>query len=293
MSQAENTVRLNKVTREFNLGLHTIVDFLAKKGIAVDVSPNAKISEDTYALLAKEFGNEQSVKDKEAAKKMVVVVAQKKSKEEEEEPNEPKPLIVKDTSVFTLDKPVLSGPKATGERIDVEAIGKGGKKSAAKVKEQASTKKKIEESPEQQEAPQSAVTPQAENVEHKDTTPPQEESQEKNTLPTVAEQEVKPEPKPEPKQEPTPEPKQEKELKPQKAEKEEVEIKVEVAQEAHSVAELPQAEPPQAGPEKNVTENELDTKSTELPESKSETETETEKGAGAGTVKVVGKIDLD
>jgi translation initiation factor IF-2 len=37
----------------------------------------------------------------------------------------------------------------------------------------------------------------------------------------------------------------------------------------------------------------LDTKSTELPESKSETETETEKGAGAGTVKVVGKIDLD
>ncbi|MDR1342250.1 MAG: translation initiation factor IF-2 [Prevotellaceae bacterium] len=296
MSQAENTVRLNKVTREFNLGLHTIVDFLAKKGIDVDASPNAKISEDTYALLTKEFGNEQSVKDKEAAKKVIVV--QKRAKEEEE-PHEPTPLIIKDTSVFTLDKPVLSGTKATGAKIDVETAGKGSKKAADKVaadkvaadkvKEQAPKKQK-EETPEQPKAAQPEVEQQQqqqqqqEKAEHKETIPPQEKSKEE-PQPTVAPQEAAPEVKqtaaPEVKQEVKQEAAQE--VKPQaeiqKAKQEaapqEVKEAAQEAPEAHPVA-----EPPQAAPEKVAAED-------------SKTSTIAAELAERGTVKVVGKIDLD
>ncbi|MDR0687504.1 MAG: hypothetical protein LBF55_02320, partial [Prevotellaceae bacterium] len=183
MLQTENTVRLNKVTRELNLGLHTIVDFLAGRGIAVDANPNAKISKDVYALLTKEFGNEQSVKDKEAAKKVVVAV-QKKAKEAEE-PAEQKPLIVKDTSVLTPDKPALPEPKVTGEKMDVEAASKGKKatgKAADEAKEQA-PKKKVE-SPKQPKAkPSEAKQPEAkpqqrEAEEHPEKIQPQEEPQE-------------------------------------------------------------------------------------------------------------------
>ena len=36
--------RLSKVTKEFNLGLTTVVDYLQEKGFEVESNPNAKIS---------------------------------------------------------------------------------------------------------------------------------------------------------------------------------------------------------------------------------------------------------
>ena len=50
-------IRLNKVTRDLNVAFATAIDFLTKKGYAVDANPNAKISEEQYAALVKEFGN--------------------------------------------------------------------------------------------------------------------------------------------------------------------------------------------------------------------------------------------
>lgn len=55
-------VRLNKIAREFNVGLATIVEFLHTKGIQVSTDPNAKISEEDYALVAKEFSSDSEVK---------------------------------------------------------------------------------------------------------------------------------------------------------------------------------------------------------------------------------------
>lgn len=55
-------VRLNKVAREFNVGLSTIVEFLHAKGIQVSSDPNAKLSDDDYALVAKEFSSDSEVK---------------------------------------------------------------------------------------------------------------------------------------------------------------------------------------------------------------------------------------
>ena len=53
--------RLNKVTREFNVGNSTIVEFLAKKGHKIDSDPNTKISDEEYQLLVNEFNSEKKV----------------------------------------------------------------------------------------------------------------------------------------------------------------------------------------------------------------------------------------
>ena len=56
-------IRVNKVIKEFNVGLDSIVEFLAKKGIEIEASPNAKIEDDAYALLAKAFGADKNLKE--------------------------------------------------------------------------------------------------------------------------------------------------------------------------------------------------------------------------------------
>ena len=49
------TIRLSKAAKEFNVGIETIRDFLSLKGFHVDSSPNAKLSSEMYASLAREF----------------------------------------------------------------------------------------------------------------------------------------------------------------------------------------------------------------------------------------------
>ena len=55
-------VRLSKVAREFNVGLSTIVEFLHSKGIKISSDPNAKLTEEDYSLVAKEFSTDSEVK---------------------------------------------------------------------------------------------------------------------------------------------------------------------------------------------------------------------------------------
>ena len=55
-------VRLSKIAREFNVGLSTIVEFLHEKGISISSDPNAKVAEEDYALIAKEFSSDSEVK---------------------------------------------------------------------------------------------------------------------------------------------------------------------------------------------------------------------------------------
>ena len=55
-------IRLNKVIKEFNVGLPTVVDFLAKKGHSVNASPNEKITDEQYELLRKEFGADKDLR---------------------------------------------------------------------------------------------------------------------------------------------------------------------------------------------------------------------------------------
>lgn len=77
MSEAtDKGLRLSKVAREFNLGLHTVVEFLEKRGHKVESNPNTKIPGDLYDLLSAEFG-----KDKEIKAKSQQVVQQRQERE--------------------------------------------------------------------------------------------------------------------------------------------------------------------------------------------------------------------
>jgi translation initiation factor IF-2 len=156
------TVRLSKVTRDFNLGVHTVVEFLASKGHTVEESPNAKIPGDLYALLERQFGQDKA--EKQASQQViqerqeresvalasappvpvagaesapaeapapVSEVAPEKPVAKAEEPAKPAaPAMPAETpAVVRAGKPVLSGPKTVG-KIDLEA-GKKGKAAKA------------------------------------------------------------------------------------------------------------------------------------------------------------------
>ena len=69
MAESEKpAVRLSKAAKEFNIGLSTIVEFLAKKGFHIASNPNDKLSPEMYDLLDREFQSQKSVK--EEAKKI-------------------------------------------------------------------------------------------------------------------------------------------------------------------------------------------------------------------------------
>ena len=58
----EKSVRLGQASRKLNVGHNTILDFLAKKGVSVENNPNAKLSAEQFAMLAKEYASSASEK---------------------------------------------------------------------------------------------------------------------------------------------------------------------------------------------------------------------------------------
>lgn len=64
MSEGTKQIRLSKVVKEFNVGLSTVIEFLAKKGFNVNNNPNTKISEEIYDVLVKEYQSEKVEKEK-------------------------------------------------------------------------------------------------------------------------------------------------------------------------------------------------------------------------------------
>ena len=58
---SDKSQRLSKVAKEFNVGVDTILEFLASKGID-DLNRNSKISSDTYEVLVQEYQPDKKVK---------------------------------------------------------------------------------------------------------------------------------------------------------------------------------------------------------------------------------------
>ena len=113
----EKKLRLIQVAKEFKVGLNTITDFLHKKGVTIDGSPNTQISADVYAIVEKEFGanrpsgNErESVREKISLKQTTVSI-DKDAKEEKKE-SAPK------SGVIDV-KSEISQPKILG-KIDLD-----------------------------------------------------------------------------------------------------------------------------------------------------------------------------
>jgi len=72
--------RLVKVAKELNVGTTTIVDFLAKVGHEIDNKPTAKVSDEMYDALLKEFRNSAAIKEK--ADQLVIGTRSTPKKEE-------------------------------------------------------------------------------------------------------------------------------------------------------------------------------------------------------------------
>ena len=146
MSADNNKViRLNKVAKELNVGIHTIVEYLGKKGKKIDPSPNTKIDLDTYNLLSKAFLSEK--KQKEASKttkkttKPVEIVLDatevvKKEKEEREEDEVPtNEIVIRDVTLG----------KEKGKEKDADKKEKVVEKEEVKVEEKIEEVKEVEE----------------------------------------------------------------------------------------------------------------------------------------------------
>ncbi|MDR1258765.1 MAG: translation initiation factor IF-2 [Tannerellaceae bacterium] len=106
-------IKLIHVTRDLNVGITTVVDFLLKNGHAIDSNPNTRINDEQHALLVKEFGKDLSPKDRERmlAKPASQEVAAHEKKEERtveeiktEIPEEFKPKLITKGKI-DLDKP--------------------------------------------------------------------------------------------------------------------------------------------------------------------------------------------
>ena len=63
MSAENKTLRLSKVAKVLNVGISTIVEYLSKKGIKIEASPNTKIDNDKYEMLLKAFPHDREKKN--------------------------------------------------------------------------------------------------------------------------------------------------------------------------------------------------------------------------------------
>lgn len=90
-------IRLSRVTKECNVGLQTIVEFLGKKGITVDATPNAAINEEQYEMLKKEYGADQALRDKADKERQIRQLGRKNTtKEKRNAPQEIKTQVPED-----------------------------------------------------------------------------------------------------------------------------------------------------------------------------------------------------
>ena len=165
------SVRLNKVTKEFNIGLQTAVEFLQKKGFSqVEANPNYKISDEEFSLLQQEFSTDKGLRTEA---KMLIQQRQEKTKESK------KPAPVEE---YVEEKPRIQGPKILGQ------INLDGKKPQPKPEEVKP--EPVEETPvepevtAEPEAPETPVEPETPEIPE---TPAAQEAPAESEVPEIPE----------------------------------------------------------------------------------------------------------
>ena len=130
-------IRLNKVQKELNLGLNTIVEFLQKKGFEIKEDPNAVVPEAGYNMLIEEFSADKKARiqsdnflkerQNKEKPKSTVIEEPKKLEPKKEEPK-PTPTFVAETP--KVEPKVEETPKKAEplikvtRRIDLDALNK-------------------------------------------------------------------------------------------------------------------------------------------------------------------------
>ena len=125
-------IRLNKVQKELNLGLNTIVEYLQKKGFEIKEDPNAVVPEEGYNMLIEEFSADKKariqsdnfLKERQNKEKPKSVTVEEPKKEEPK----PAPAVIVETP--KAEPEVKETPKKeeplikVTRRIDLDALNK-------------------------------------------------------------------------------------------------------------------------------------------------------------------------
>lgn len=153
----ERKLRLIQVAKEFKVGLNTITDFLQKKGIKSDGSPNTLVDAETYAVLEKEFGANraagnarESIRERISLKQTTITLEEAKKQEREEE----KEVVIKSNVISVKDE--IQQPKFLG-KIDLSPKPKAAPAPAPK----AEAEKPAAQHPAAPAAPAPAPAPKA------------------------------------------------------------------------------------------------------------------------------------
>src|SRR5690554_2165461 len=56
------SIRLIRVSKELNVGVSSLVEFLNKKGVEIEANPNAKINDEHHDMLLIEFGKDKNIR---------------------------------------------------------------------------------------------------------------------------------------------------------------------------------------------------------------------------------------
>ena len=148
-------IRLNKVIKEFNVGMQTVVDFLEKKGHKLEeVNPNTKLTDEQYSLVKKEFQIDEHLRN-EAEK--LRQTRQEEKRQEQRKKEKAKEERKKAVEIKTEIPQV--GPKVVG-KIDLEP-------KAAAPAEQSKKKAPKGEKPAEEKKPEAAPAPKAEKPQPK------------------------------------------------------------------------------------------------------------------------------
>ncbi len=190
------TIRLNKVTRDLNVGIVTVVEFLQKKGFAVETNPNTKITEEQYALLVKEFSTDKNLRlaserfiqerqNKDRNKASVSIDGYETETAEKTKVEEIKTVVPEDAR--PKFKPV--------GKIDLDKLNR--KPAVEKVEE------KVEEpAPVAKEEPKPQPQPTAEPQPQPESRQPESKPQSQEKVQPESEHKPQPQPKPEPQPQP-------------------------------------------------------------------------------------------
>ncbi|NMH25948.1 translation initiation factor IF-2 [Flavobacterium solisilvae] len=118
---SEGNIRINKVLRELNISLERAVDYLKDKGIAIEASPNTKISDDVYNILCGQFAGDKG--NKEASKGISEEIRKEKEalriEREKEIEDKRKQEEERQRLELIKAKAVVTAPKQVG-KIDLE-----------------------------------------------------------------------------------------------------------------------------------------------------------------------------
>ena len=155
----ERKLRLIQVAKEFKVGLNTVTDFLQKKGIKSDGSPNTLVDAETYAVLEKEFGANRSaasardsIRERISLKQTTVTLEEARKQEREEE----KEVVIKSNVISVKDE--IQQPKFLG-KIDLSPKPKAAPAPKAEAEKPAAQHPAAPAAPAPAQAPKAAAQP--------------------------------------------------------------------------------------------------------------------------------------